>query len=242
MRRLILPLWFLFIGLIAQAQTQSLTGTVISVASGDTITVLDSHKGRHKIRLWAIEAPEKDHPFGNTSKENLSRLVLGKTVTVEYNYTDKYDRIIGKVLLDRKDMNLEQLRAGMAWLAGDTISELRLSETDYDNYFAAEKGSALLERGLWKDANPTSPWELRNSPKEKSDESPSNHSSSGKASQSEDIVGDKASLIYYLPSCPDYAKISPQNQVPFRSEEAAQKAGYRKARNCPKCNTRNPKN
>lgn len=47
------------------------------------------------------------------------------------------------------------------------------------------------------------------------------------------IVGNKKSMIYHLSNCPDYQKIAPQNRVPFKSEEEAQKAGYRKAKNCP---------
>jgi hypothetical protein len=47
------------------------------------------------------------------------------------------------------------------------------------------------------------------------------------------IYGNKNSKIYHLSNCPDYSKISPQNRVPFHSEEEAQKSGYRKAKNCP---------
>jgi hypothetical protein len=47
------------------------------------------------------------------------------------------------------------------------------------------------------------------------------------------ILGNKNSKIYHLSNCPNYNDISLQNRVPFQSEEEAQKAGYRKARNCP---------
>ena len=40
-------------------------------------------------------------------------------------------------------------------------------------------------------------------------------------------------MIYHLPTCPDYGRISAKNVVPFKSEEEASKAGYRKAKNCP---------
>ena len=32
-----------------------------------------------------------------------------------YDKFDKYGRVVGKVLIDGKDVNLEQLLAGMAW-------------------------------------------------------------------------------------------------------------------------------
>lgn len=47
------------------------------------------------------------------------------------------------------------------------------------------------------------------------------------------ILGNKNSHVYHLPSgCPSYDKISPSNQVPFKSESDARSAGFRKAGNC----------
>lgn len=37
----------------------SITGKVVAVADGDTITVLDDYKTRHRVRLAQIDAPEK---------------------------------------------------------------------------------------------------------------------------------------------------------------------------------------
>lgn len=42
----------------------TLTGKVVGVSDGDTITVLDSDKRQHKIRVAGIDAPEKNQPFG----------------------------------------------------------------------------------------------------------------------------------------------------------------------------------
>jgi endonuclease YncB( thermonuclease family) len=52
----------LMVGIGASAET--LTGRVVGVADGDTITVLDAHREQHKIRLGGIDAPEKAQPFG----------------------------------------------------------------------------------------------------------------------------------------------------------------------------------
>ena len=85
------------------------------ITDGDTIVVLDDSKAQHKIRLQGIDAPEHGQAFGTKSKENLSGLVAGKTVVVDYNDYDRYQRVFGKVLLDDQDVNLEQVEAGMAW-------------------------------------------------------------------------------------------------------------------------------
>ena len=47
----------LLFGLTCHAGT--IEGRVVSVADGDTVTVLDADKVQHKIRLSEIDAPEK---------------------------------------------------------------------------------------------------------------------------------------------------------------------------------------
>lgn len=64
------------------AHADTLTGRVVGVADGDTITVLDADRRQHKISLQGVDAPEKAQPFGERSKQNLSRMVFGKDVRV----------------------------------------------------------------------------------------------------------------------------------------------------------------
>jgi len=45
---------------------------VVALSDGDTITILDTAKVQHKIRLAGIDAPEKGQAFGERSKQNLS--------------------------------------------------------------------------------------------------------------------------------------------------------------------------
>ena len=52
-------------------------------------------------------------------------------------------------------------------------------------------------------------------------------------SMSGPIRGNKRSMIYHWPGCPNYDDIAPHNRVPFRSAQEAEQAGYRAARNCP---------
>ena len=53
------------------ASAENLTGKVIRVADGDTITVLGSGNQQHKIRIAGIDAPEKGQPYGQKSRESL---------------------------------------------------------------------------------------------------------------------------------------------------------------------------
>lgn len=73
------------------------------IADGDTITVLDSNKVQHRVRIAGIDAPEKGQPFGNTSRKRLGELVARKEVRVEFNKHDRYVRIVGKVRVKPPD-------------------------------------------------------------------------------------------------------------------------------------------
>ena len=123
--------------LALQAHADTLLGKVVAVADGDTITVLDTNKVQHKIRLAGIDAPEKAQPYGQTSKQSLSDLVFGKTVTVDTDKTDRYGREVGKVLVDGVDTNLEQVRRGLAWHY--KAYQREQSPSDRLAYAAAEK-------------------------------------------------------------------------------------------------------
>jgi methylphosphotriester-DNA--protein-cysteine methyltransferase len=46
------------------------------------------------------------------------------------------------------------------------------------------------------------------------------------------IVGNKNSKIYHVPGCSTYNSVSEKNRVIFNNADEAEKAGYRKAKNC----------
>lgn len=141
------------------AFAETLDGYVIKIADGDTLTVLDAANQQHKIRLAGIDAPEKAQPFGDRSKTNLARLVFNKNVQIEWKKRDRYDRIIGKVLINGTDVCLEQVKSGMAWWYRDYAREQ--SVEDHGNYEHAELMAKLGRVGLWSDKNPIPPWEWR---------------------------------------------------------------------------------
>src|SRR4029434_5034890 len=98
--------------LSATAQTQTITGKVVGVSDGETITVLDEQKRQYKVRLDGIDAPESNQDFGSRAKQSLSDLVFGKTVTVTSEAKDMSGRVLGDVTLDGRNINLEQVRRG----------------------------------------------------------------------------------------------------------------------------------
>ena len=149
----------LLLALACAAHAETVTGRVVGVADGDTITVLDADEVQHKIRLANVDAPEKKQAFGNRSKESLSDLVFDKTVK-----RDRYGRQIGKVLVNGQDVNLVQVERGMAWFYRQYQREQ--SPNDRRLYEAAEDAAKAGRRGLWRDVDPVPPWDFRhNKPK-----------------------------------------------------------------------------
>ena len=141
-----------------------ITGRVVRVTDGDTIVILDASKVQHKIRLTGIDAPERGQDYGTKSKEHLSELVAGKTVVVDYNKYNRYQRILGKVIFNGEDVNLEQVEAGMAWHYKKYQREQ--SPSDRVKYSDAELEARRHKLGLWRDPNPVPPWEYRQAKRE----------------------------------------------------------------------------
>ena len=145
--------------LVAQLSfAAELTGLVVGVSDGDTITVLVD-KTPYKIRLAGIDAPESRQAFGQASKQHLSALVYKKPVTVIWDKKDRYGRTLGKVMVDGTDVCLEQIKAGLAWHYKRYASEQPAQ--DRADYAAAEDRAKGERIGLWSDAQPTAPWDWR---------------------------------------------------------------------------------
>lgn len=141
------------------AQNFSYYGRVVSVSDGDTITVLDRDYREHKIRLNGIDAPEASQDFGQVSRMNLAKMVFGREVLVLQLSTDKYERGLARVVFDRTDANLEQVRAGLAWFY--RAYERELPEWYREALDLAEREARAARRGLWQTRSPQPPWEFR---------------------------------------------------------------------------------
>ena len=137
----------------------TLQGKVVHVADGDTIIVLDANNNQHKIRLQGIDAPEKAQAFGQKSKQSLHLLMHSKQVSVEFQKKDKYGRTVGKVVHNGTDICLEQIKLGMAWHYKKYESEQ--PKEDRETYAQAELSARSQAIGLWKDKQPSPPWEFR---------------------------------------------------------------------------------
>ena len=134
-----------------------LKGKIIHISDGDTVHLLTDNKEKIKIRLNDIDAPESKQAFGNKSKENLKNYIYQKNVVVEYKNKDKYKRVLGTIYYQNRDINLQQVKNGYAWVYK------KYSKNPI--YFKAEQDARINKIGLWSDKNPIEPWEFRKNKK-----------------------------------------------------------------------------
>ncbi|WP_443216563.1 thermonuclease family protein [Rhodophyticola sp. CCM32] len=82
------------------------------VIDGDTIVIR-----KLRIRLWGIDAPELDHPWGQKAKWAVLNMTKGKTITAVFNGDTSHDRAVAKCFLpDGTDIAAE-LGSGLIKLA-----------------------------------------------------------------------------------------------------------------------------
>lgn len=192
---------------------QTLSGRIVRIADGDTLTLLTSKKEQVRIRLAEIDAPESGQPFGTASKKSLSRMCASINATVRVQDIDRYGRVVGRVYCGGVDANALQVQDGMAWVYDSYVRDKAL--------YRLQQSARESNSGLWSDPKPIKPWEWR-----KGIRGDAAGVTSGK------VQGNRNSKIYHIPGCPSYGAMSKKNVQEFSSESAAQSAGYRKAGNC----------
>jgi len=158
----------LWLAVSVTASAAELFGTVVAVADGDTVTLLDASNLQHKVRLSGIDAPERRQAYGEKARQNLAANVHHKAVLVVWKKEDRYGRIVGRVLLASCahsgcgytiDAGLEQIRAGLAWHYKQYAHEQPIAERL--RYAEAERQARVNRAGLWHEESPVPPWAFR---------------------------------------------------------------------------------
>jgi endonuclease YncB( thermonuclease family) len=116
------------------------------VVDGDTLAIESA-----KIRLWAVDAPEKaqsckhrdgsEYMCGLASKQALEGKINGQTVTCKVKATDQYGRNVAVCNIGKEDLN--------AWLVS---RGLVVSYKQYSNkeYAMLEEKAREAELGIWE--------------------------------------------------------------------------------------------
>jgi endonuclease YncB( thermonuclease family) len=131
-----------------------LTGRVVRIADGDTVSILDRTNTQHKVRLYGIDTPERDQPYGKLAKQVLTHWVDEKNVGVVVVDTDSYGRTVGTLYHEGTNINVAMVSGGHAWWYQ------HYAPHEY-NLAAAEQKARKQGLGLWADPRPVPPWDWR---------------------------------------------------------------------------------
>lgn len=158
-----LCLFFLLCPLYSFAVQKTIEGKVMQVKDGDTVVVSPVEGGMFfTCRLYGIDTPEtvkkgkSGQPYGEEASKELKRLILGQTVEVTTTGAKTYKREVCMIKKSGQDINLEMVKLGYAWAYKQYLKRPYASE-----YIDAERSARDRRLGLWKDNNPTPPWEFR---------------------------------------------------------------------------------
>ncbi len=127
-------------------------GEVEEIISGDTFIVETKH-GDVKVKLYGVEAPEKNQEYGRESRKLLGDLIDDEDVKIIPVHATKSGTLIGKVYLDGDYINAAMIKAGAAWYDDDHADDSKLEK--------AEKWARKHEVGIWSHRDPTPPWKYK---------------------------------------------------------------------------------
>ena len=136
----------------APSRTYVVLGKVISITDGDTITILVNNRPA-KIRLAEIDAPEQHQAYGMKAKQYIGNLIFGKKVRVNVDDMDEYGHLLGRVYINKLDVNADLVEKGYAWA--------NLQYAEDSNLARLEVLARKNKRGLWAGPNPEPPWQWR---------------------------------------------------------------------------------
>ncbi len=135
---------------------------VVSVQDGDSLVVRlarSRNDEQYRVRLYAIDAPERDQQFGSEARDYLRGLVRNRAdLTLETVDTDQYGRLVGVLYyrgMDRRrSINRLMVEQGLAyWYSSFGGHELGLER--------AERDARRRHRGVWASGGQVAPWEHR---------------------------------------------------------------------------------
>jgi endonuclease YncB( thermonuclease family) len=205
---------------------QTLSGTVVAVHDGDTLTVR-SGPSLFKVRLSDVDAPEMGQVFGKQARQFTKARVLGRRVHVKVAMIDTQGRRIGEVIAeDGWVLNEELVHAGLAWY-------YRVNPVRNDRLQKLEQVAFANKLGLWVEKEPLPPWEFRRE----------SHIPDVPATISQvdynrifhyGIVGNRRTKIVRWPACKNYRSHRAKQALVFHSLQQANRMGFTPAKDCPR--------
>jgi endonuclease YncB( thermonuclease family) len=203
-----------------------LTGQVVAVPSGDTLTV-QSGGSYYKVRLSDVDAPEMGQVFGRQARQFTEDRVLGRHVWVNVSMIDRHGRRVGEVIVeDGRVLNEELVQAGLAWYYRvNPIKKQRLQRLEH---YAFTK-----KLGLWVEKEPLPPWEFR-----RESYIPQLPVTVKQVDYDRifhyGIIGNRRTKTVRWPACKHYRLSRSRQALIFHSLQQARQMGFKPAKDCPR--------
>lgn len=175
--------------------------TVIKAIDGDTVEL----QGGDKLRLLAIDTPEKGEKFHDEATRYLAHLAVGKPARIEYaeNRRDRYGRLLGYLYVDDTlFVNQAIIDSGLGYLYLFKDNDLKRDEVRTlleAQRHAMKKGSAL--------------WSIKHDPEEY-------------------YVANVNAFRLHRPGCPSIDDIRPDRKHVYQTREEGLAEGLSPCRNC----------
>ena len=132
---------------------------VLRVIDGDSVKVRLPDGDEHSVRMYGIDAPEKDQRAGGDSQDYLQRVVKSRREwRLRVVDVDRYQRLVGVLYPEggsvRDSANHAMVESGLAYWYREYGGE-ELGFDDSERYAKRERA------GVWGQKNSVKPWDHR---------------------------------------------------------------------------------
>lgn len=125
---------------------QTVSARVTLVPNGDTFDARRSGGEAFTVRLFGVDAPELNEPYGRKAQAAARRHIDGKTVRVDVVGRGPYGQTVGRAVVRGKSLGKILLRRGLA-----RYDERRAP--DAPELARLERRARKAGRGLWSEAD-----------------------------------------------------------------------------------------
>lgn len=130
---------------------------LVKTIDGDTADLTDGAKAV-RIRMACIDADERRQPHGTAATRALEGYLAGKSIVMQVQEKDRYNRTVAYLIVDGENVNLLMISTGNAHVYPKYCKR--------PEFFAAEAAARAAHVGVWADENPERPWMWRKAQRE----------------------------------------------------------------------------
>ncbi|MFP4049836.1 MAG: thermonuclease family protein, partial [Desulfovermiculus sp.] len=129
---------------------------VLWVTDGDSLTVIDRDFRLQRIRVYGIDCPESDQPFGFKARMKTAWEVWCRPVILHPVEEDRYGRLVARVQRHNTDLSAVLVSSGLAW-----VYDRYCRKSVCRKWSEMEGHARQNEQGLWSESDPVPPWDWR---------------------------------------------------------------------------------